>query len=279
MKTLFKLVLLRLVNSYFLGFRSIIIDVALDILIFITNKDLALGLEGFLEQIYTVNKAEYSKPIDEPMKIVAITRGADRLITFHIHNNHLLEGKKAMQCVFNLLKNNDTFIKFSDTKVIFTVAEFDDCELSYHKNVLITNKTTFNEYWDEIKDYVNEKYLSSSSGYGYSVVKTYVVRVWDVHHLANKNIKIHKSKNGQIESNISGKGFLLIKSLFYLSNFSFILQFKYHCYLINKKFKLYVKVINSFQVPKSKYTIKRTKINNLFDPYSKIWFPYFCCSE
>ena len=43
MKTLFKQVLLSLVNSYIIVFHSIIIDIVLDILIFITNRDLALG--------------------------------------------------------------------------------------------------------------------------------------------------------------------------------------------------------------------------------------------
>ena len=115
------------------------------------------------------------------MKIIDITHNSDRMLTFHIHNTELLEGKKAIQCVFHYLTTNDVFINFSDTKIIFMIAEYEDCERSYHKNVLITNDTTFDQYWAEIKNYVNDKYLSGSTSYAQSVVKVYKVIVWDVH--------------------------------------------------------------------------------------------------
>ena len=132
------------------------------------------------------------------------------MITFRIHNTALLEGKEAIMpagvCVFHHLTTNDVFINFSDTKIIFMIAEYDDCERSYHKNVLITNDTTFEQYWQEIKNYVHDKYLSGSTSYAQSVVKVYKVIVWDVNHLRNKNIKIHRSNNGEISSQVTPTG-------------------------------------------------------------------------
>ena len=243
-----------------LGFHSLLKDIALDILIFITNKDLALGLEGFLEQIYSVNKAEYSKTIDvNPMKIVGITRFSNRMITFHIQNTQLLEGKEALRCVFDILTKNETFIQFSETKVIFTVAEYDDCKLSYHKNVLITRETTFNDYWEEIQDYVNEKYLSSTTGYGLSVVNKYLVTVWDIDHLKNKNIKIERTVDNQIETTILDKIVLNIKLLLDLiiCNLPLKLFFLYGNYKLNKIFNQTINTINRFT------TVRKVKSNKL----------------
>ena len=84
-----------------------------------------------------------------------------------------------------------------------------------HPNVLITNDTPFDKYWDKVKDYVQEKYLSGSEGYSQSVVNVYRVFVWNMDEMSNKNITITKNAAGILESQItprtvrsSSKGFL-----------------------------------------------------------------------
>ena len=225
-----KQVLLRLLNSYTVGFQSTpagtIAQLIQGFQSYLINPEYSPssaqsvgegqgGIEGGValdlsHAIYCVNHDEPLNSVvnmcDKSMKIIDITLNSDRMITFRIHNTALLEGKEAIQCVFHHLTTNDVFINFSDTKIIFMIAEYDDCERSYHKNVLITNDTTFDQYWAEIKNYVNDKYLSGSTSYAQSVVKVYKVIVWDVHHLRNKNIKIHRSNNGEISSQVTPKG-------------------------------------------------------------------------
>ena len=205
MMNLMKQVLLRLLNSYTVGFHSTpagtIAQLIQGFQSYLINPEyspsggtLARGHQGGIaldlpHAIYCVNHEEPLNSVvsvcDKSMKIIDITHNSDRMITFRIHNTALLEGKEAIMpagvCVFHHLTTNDVFINFSDTKIIFMIAEYDDCERSYHKNVLITNDTTFEQYWAEIKNYVNDKYLSGSTSYAQSVVKVYKVIVWDVH--------------------------------------------------------------------------------------------------
>ena len=193
-----KQVLLRLLNSYTVGFQSTpagtIAQLIQGFQSYLINPEysvpLARGHQGGIaldlpHAIYCVNHDEPLNSVvnmcDKSMKIIDITHNSDRMITFRIHNTALLEGKEAIKCVFHHLTTNDVFINFSDTKIIFMIAEYEDCERSYHKNVLITNDTTFDQYWAEIKNYVNDKYLSGSTSYAQSVVKVYKVIVWDVH--------------------------------------------------------------------------------------------------
>ena len=72
-----------------------------------------------------------------------------------------------------------------------------------HHNVLITNDTSFDKYWDKVKDYVQEKYLSGSEGYSQSVVNVYRVFVWNMDEMSNKNITITKNAAGTLESQIT----------------------------------------------------------------------------
>ena len=60
----------------------------------------------------------------------------------------------------------EDFVNLGNNKVIFVIASYDDLgERAYHPNVLITNKTTFSQYWDDVKEHVTEKFISGSHGY------------------------------------------------------------------------------------------------------------------
>jgi hypothetical protein len=56
--------------------------------------------------------------------------------------------------------NNDRFIKFGENKVIITSSVIHGSEYSFHHNVLITNKTTFEEYYNQVIDYIDSHYDS-----------------------------------------------------------------------------------------------------------------------
>ena len=60
---------------------------------------------------------------------------------------------------------------------------------SFHHNILINNNTTFKQYYNQIKDHINDLH---DDGYEINKVNYFKVLVWNVDHLANKNIKITK---------------------------------------------------------------------------------------
>lgn len=61
-----------------------------------------------------------------------------------------------------------------------------------HPNILLTNNTTFIEYYDEIKDHINNNY-SNNSTYPSESIPHFEVLVWNVDDFRNKHIKITKS--------------------------------------------------------------------------------------
>ena len=104
------------------------------------------------------------------MNIVEISKN-NRLLVIHVDNNNKYEGKHALNILFNTLKSSEDFVNFGYKKVIFVMGYYQDFgEKSYHHNVLINNDTTFDEYWDKVKDYVHEKYVHGQHGYSQSVV-------------------------------------------------------------------------------------------------------------
>ena len=94
------------------------------------------------------------------MKILSIEKSNNnRMMAICVNNLELLEGKLALQSLFNLLRQTDAFVDFCENKIIFVTAQYEDeTEVSYHPNVLLNNKTTFDKYWNQIKNYVNEKF-------------------------------------------------------------------------------------------------------------------------
>jgi len=75
-------------------------------------------------------------------------------------------------------------------KVIIISALIDGVEFSFHHNVLITNDTLFIEYYNQVKDRLNQYY---EEGYPVDVIPTFKVRVWNMDMLENQNIKINQN--------------------------------------------------------------------------------------
>jgi len=61
-------------------------------------------------------------------------------------------------------------------------------EYNFHHNVLITPTTTFNEYFNEVSEVVNNKL---EHGYSYEVIEYYKVKVWNMDLMKNSKIKLY----------------------------------------------------------------------------------------
>lgn len=123
------------------------------------------------------------------MSIVLIENLSNKMKTFLIENVDLLQGKDAVEVLFKTLKTSPQFTEFGDEKIIMTWGIIDNPkgEYAYHQNILINNKTTFNQYWDEVGPYIRDKYLSGNMSYSQTVVNRFKVLVWDASDLKNKN--------------------------------------------------------------------------------------------
>ena len=101
--------------------------------------------------------------------------------------------------MYNTIINEQTFLNFGSKKIILVTGEtLSGIEISCHPNVYIDNNTTFEEYWDVIKDKVLNIYSDSlmDSDTSYRLIDNiffFNVKIWNADSISNKNIKITRS--------------------------------------------------------------------------------------
>lgn len=109
-----------------------------------------------------------------------------RSLIYLLSNYNLLNQKEGLEALFYTLTGDDRFKAFGSKKIIMTSVMINGKEVAYHCNVLITEYTTFEEYYNKIRNYVQKHY---DGYYGVEVISIYKVRVWCVDHLSNRRIK------------------------------------------------------------------------------------------
>jgi hypothetical protein len=101
------------------------------------------------------NIKDYNKPNIENLKVLGIkTNKKDGCLSIILSNNYLLTHKDVLESIFYTLKTNENFKKFGENKIIIVTGIYYDQEFTFHHNVLITNNTTFEVYYNSIKDSV-----------------------------------------------------------------------------------------------------------------------------
>lgn len=83
--------------------------------------------------------------------------------------------------------NNQRFLNFGKHKVIIITAIINGEQFSFHHNILITNNTTFEEYYNLVKDIIVSNY---DEGYPVDVIPLFRVMVWNMDHIRNNKIKL-----------------------------------------------------------------------------------------
>lgn len=128
-----------------------------------------------------------------------------RCLNLHIINPDLYSHKELLEGIFNAITTHKAFINFGHYKsiiisavmhkeVTFTIGGNPSLEYNLHHNVLITPTTTFNDYYNEIAEFVNAKL---EYGYSIEVIEYYKVKVWNLDLM--KNAKIKLSNKGKID--------------------------------------------------------------------------------
>jgi hypothetical protein len=101
--------------------------------------------------------------------------------------------------IFNAITTHEAFINFGtfksiilsavmDKEITFNIGGSPSLEYNLHQNVLINPSTTFNEYLNEVGQFVSNKL---DHGYSYEVIEYYKVKVWNLDLMKNAKIKLH----------------------------------------------------------------------------------------
>jgi hypothetical protein len=112
-----------------------------------------------------------------------------RSLNFTMSNPNLLEGEKLFRAIYLTLMNNKVFTEFGFQKIIILSCSLDD-NRSYnlHSNILISNDTTFEDYYLYIKKYL-VNYNNIEYGYNFENITRYSVKVWNADDKRNLHIK------------------------------------------------------------------------------------------
>ena len=145
-----------------------------------------------MEELYTKLGDSDVKLIKTEKYSVKITgkKVIERYRTFTFSNVGLLNHKEALRSIYNNLMNNVDFTSFGKHKVVIITALVGDIEYNFHPNVYLSNNTRFEEYYDNVKRFVDKHYTSASSHiYLNDIIPMFSVKVWDMDSMKNANIK------------------------------------------------------------------------------------------
>ena len=113
----------------------------------------------------------------------AIYEESGRYIRYTVVNNKSLEVKELLRLVYNRLITDSSFRKFGEKKVIIINATTNlSGEEGLHPNVLITNTTTFEDYYSRVINYINYQLIYDN----YEVIETLNIKIWNLDLLTNK---------------------------------------------------------------------------------------------
>lgn len=114
-----------------------------------------------------------------------------RCLNINMVNKRLLADTDLFKGIYNTIMDLEEFINFSYNKIIIlSVVLVSEKEHSLHSNIYINNDTTFNEYYDTIKNQL-DRYNNLQHGYHNEQISRFVIKVWNVDH--HKNLKIKQT--------------------------------------------------------------------------------------
>jgi DNA polymerase type B, organellar and viral len=137
-----------------------------------------------------------SKPVNEVSVYFHEYDNGLRCLNLHIINPDLYSSKELLEGIFNAVTTHTALINFGVYKSIILNAvmikeitvTIGSLEYNLHHNVLITPSTSFNEYYNEVGEIVNNKL---EHGYSVEVVEYYKVKVWNLDLMKNSKITLH----------------------------------------------------------------------------------------
>jgi hypothetical protein len=173
------------------------------------------------------NKINLVKTDTGGMRIIQVENNVSgKFRIFTISNPGLKESKDLIKALFVTLNKDIRFTDYCDNKILITAAIINGQEYSFHYNVLIDSLTTFNDYWDSVKNHLKANFGHS---YGVSVIPMFKVRVWNGDDLKNKHIKRTRVARG-----VQGGDEKIVNSILKYSNIAASLYSSTKFNLVNR---------------------------------------------
>ena len=126
-----------------------------------------------------------------------------RCIDYYLNNNLLLTGSDIALSIYNTVFTLDSFKSLGKNKIVIVTGKDDLFTFNVHPNVFVTNNTTYQEYFNAVKDLINNRY--DQSGYLNEITNYFIVKVWDMDHLQNSNIKIKTRSSFNAKTTLNSK--------------------------------------------------------------------------
>jgi hypothetical protein len=143
--------------------------------LFITLNDSTLN---FLKTINNSLKRIRNKNMETSLLLPILEisyHDKGRFLSFTLSNKYLGDHYQALKSIFYTLTNNEKFNDFSNKKIIITSALINGTEYGYHYNTLIDKNTTFQDFYDNVKD--SKMIQNYEDEYPIDVIPYFIVKV------------------------------------------------------------------------------------------------------
>lgn len=101
-----------------------------------------------------------------------------------------MEAEDLFKAIYLSLTTNKEFIEFGNYKIVKVDLVAPESEISFHKNILFSNETSYQQYVEKVnEDFVklyNHGYLQNPC----SIVRAYV---WNMDDMKNAHIKVSRN--------------------------------------------------------------------------------------
>lgn len=143
--------------------------------------------------IKAINKILAYLENTKPMEIIIIEYNkSGKFLKYILTNPNLKSHREILKSLYYTLIEDSKFKQFGENKIIIVMAYIYGREYPFHHNILINSKTTFEDYYNQVKDSIRRNY---DTGYPVDIIPKFKVLVWNMDEFANKRIKITKNAN------------------------------------------------------------------------------------
>ena len=163
---------------------------------------------SYLKSLFTkIAFGTQSIKLDLSMELITTYKDSDlRCVEFYFENTFLLTGDDIAEGIYNSLFKLELFKSLGDYKMIIVTGKDDQFTFNVHPNVLVNNETTYSEYFNSVKDLIQNRY--DESGYVSEVTRYFIAKVWNMDDIRNKTIKTTRIARGKTASAVKGvRGF------------------------------------------------------------------------
>lgn len=111
-----------------------------------------------------------------------------RYLEYVFFNKKALDAYEGLKSAYHHLINDATYLTFGNNKVIMSFVKTEKTVKSVHYNVVVTNTTTFEEFYAKVLDRVESLLNQAYPELPY--IEHFIIKVWNVDSVQNKHIKI-----------------------------------------------------------------------------------------